>query len=159
MIIIDLYFLIQITLPPFLRGANILAFLYSAIKPLVDIQTAFYQFYQDKKYELTFNGQVIYLEHLLNDKFDNTLRRIYIGDASQTPNVFVFNKSEGNEPVYLFNNSEYQSETYLFNASEETPGVDFFVFVPIGLSYNLNLMIKYLNKFKTAGKRYQIIEI
>lgn len=159
MIIIDLYYLINITLPPFLRGDNTLALISSMIKPLVDTQTKFYEYFEEKKYELTFNGQVIYLEHLLNDKFDNVLRRIYIGDASQTPNVFLFNHSEHNEPLYLYNNSQNINTTYLFNASEETPGVDFIVYIPIGFVYNENLFKKYLNKFKTAGKRYKIQEI
>jgi hypothetical protein len=159
MILIDFYYLIKITLPPFLRGINTISLLNAIIKPLSDIQNNFYQFYEDKKYELTFNGQVIYLEHILNDKFDPILRRIYIGDAEQTPNVYVFNDSEDNEAIYLFNNSDTSEDIYLFNASEETPGLDFIVFIPIGFTYNDNLMKYYINKFKTAGKRYQIQEI
>ena len=159
MILIDLYFLIQITLPPFLRGNNLIAMLFACIKPVSEIQNNFYQYYEDKKYELKFNGQVIYLEHLLNDKFDPILRRIYIGDAEQTPNVYVFNDSEDNEAIYLFNSSDTSVDIYLFNTSEETPGLDFIVFIPIGFIYNDSLMKYYINKFKTAGKRYKIQEI
>lgn len=159
MIIIDLYFLIEITLPPFLRGINLLSLLTAAIKPIVQTQQSFYQFYEDKKYELTFNGQVIYLEHLLNDQFDSVLRRIYIEDGDQTTNIYLFNNSENNEAEYVFNKSENKEDLYLFNTSVTYTDLDFIVFIPIGLVYNENLMKFYINKYRLAGKRFQIQEI
>ena len=159
MIVIDLYYLMEILLPPFLRGINMMSLLIAALKPLVEVQQNFYQFFGDKKYELSFNGQVIYLEHILNDQFDSTLRRIYIDDAEQSPTVYLFNESEDNEETYLFNNSESVEDLYLFNSSVTYTDFDFIVFVPIGLIYDENLMKYYINKYRCAGKRFKIQEI
>ena len=159
MIIIDLYYLIEITLPPFMRGINMLAFIFASIKPLNDIQILFYQFFEAKKYELTFNGQVIYLEHILNDQFDPVLRRIYIDSVESLPNIYLFNSIEENEETYLFNNSAGELGLYLYNNLEYQSDNDFTVYVPIGLVYNEILMRYYLDKYKLASKQYNIQEI
>jgi hypothetical protein len=50
---------------------------------------------------LNHNGQVIYLEKILNDKYDPTNRDIYISDALASP-YFINKKSEPDPPVYLY---------------------------------------------------------
>lgn len=159
MITIDLFYLMEVLLPPFIRTPILISFLRAPFRVLNTVLTDFYSFYEAKKYELTFNGEVIYLEHLLNDQFDDVLRRIYIDDAEQTPSIYWFNVSEDNEETFLFNNSETSDELYLFNSATFFTDYDFIVFVPIGLVYDANLMKYYVNKYRCAGKRFKIEEI
>ena len=99
------------------------------------------------------------LRVLLNDKFDNTERRIYITDADNLPLPYLFNKIEENEPIYIFNKSEVETPLYLYNNQEYITDNDFTVVLPIGLSYDLNYLKSLINKFKIAGVRYNIIEL
>lgn len=155
MITIDLYYLIQILLPPVHRSMLIIDYIKASIKPLSDVLTDFYSFFDKIKYELQFNGQVCLLEHLLNDQFDDVDRGIYITDAVNLSNTFIFNAAEGNEPTYLFNTSESESPVYLFNESEIV-NYDFIVNIPASITYNAELLKFYVNKYKCAAKRWKI---
>lgn len=159
MIQIDLLLLIEMLLPPVLRWIFNVKYIEAATAPLNTVLTAFYSFFNATEYELIFNGQVIMMEHLLNDQFDNALRRIYIDDADQIPAVYWFNQSENNEDNFLWNESEGEDPVYLFNTSQVSADVDFIVYVPVGLVYDENLMKYYINKYRAGGKRFKIEEI
>lgn len=159
MITIDLILLVHDLLAPQLRGPNMLAFLNAALKPARTQLSAFYAFFDAVEYELTFTGQVIYLEHVLNNEFDPTLRRIYITDSDQLNDTYLFNVVEGNETTYAFNASESADPLYLTNQSETVAQADFAVNVPIGLVYDLPSMLFYINKYRIAPKRFIINEV
>lgn len=159
MITIDLFYLMEMLLPPLIRQQFIIAFLSAVFKPLDTLQAEFYTYYSDKKYELTWNSQVIMLEHLLNDQFDNIDRGIYIEDAEQTPNKFWFNVMDANEETYLFNDAESEDPYYLNNTSEYDTDVDFIVNVPTGVVFSSDLMKYFIDKYRCAGKRYLIVVI
>ena len=146
-------------LPPKKRASRILNLMKSLFAPLNTVKTQFYDHYNEIKYNLQFNGQIIYLEHILNDKFDNTLRRIYIEDAENAPSTFLFNNSEGNEETFLFNNFESEPPVYFYNLQELNLQVDFIVFVPIGFIYNADQLKNIVNKYKHSATRYKIEEI
>jgi len=82
------------------------------------------------RYELQFNGQVIYLEHRLNDAFDPTLRRIYIDDPLPTniqPNI-VTNRADNQPTIIVRNRIEGSSITVgLYNIIEIQTRWDFVV--------------------------------
>ncbi len=158
MIIIDVFYIMELLIPPLFRGDNFIQYMRAPFRVLNQTRQAFYTFFDNVEYELIFDGQVIYLEHLLNDQFDGTLGRIYIGDADQIPPIYFFNAEEGDEPTYLFNNSESAPPVYLFNANS-TSDYDFIVYVPVGFVYDANLMKYYINKYRCAGKRFKIQEI
>lgn len=133
---------------------NLKAFL----KPVQDLNDDFVLFVAKSRREANFTGQVIYLEHLLNDEFDASQRRIYIddGQANILP-PFVFNKIE-QRPIYLYNKSENQPKFYLYNKSEYFTNADFIVFVPNAiLTASLVVeMERAVNYYKQAGKTFGI---
>lgn len=133
---------------------NLKAFL----KPAQELNDEFSLFVTKSRREANFTGQVVYLEHLLNDEFDSNQRRIYIADgqANVLP-PFVFNKIE-QRPIYLYNKSENQPKFYLYNQSEYFTSSDFIVFVPnVLLSASLQVNLKRLvNYYKQAGKTFEI---
>lgn len=164
MIYIDLFYLLNITLPPFLRGPKLIAFLYPAYTVLKNMQTEFYDFFDRVKYELQFNGQVVMLEHLLNDQFDPALRRIFINSEEQLEKIFIYNVDESipaEEEIYLYNleDVEETTETYFYNSIEYDLDNDFTIHVPDGLTFDEIQMIGLVNKYKLVAKRFNIVNI
>lgn len=155
MITIDLYYLINVLLPPVHRLEEIIYYLRASIKPLDELLQNFYSFFDAIEYDLQFNGQVIMLEHLLNDKFDNVDRGIYITDAVNVGNLFLFNKTEDNEQTFLFNSDEEETPTYLKNRAE-IQNFDFIVNVPAAVTFNEDQLKFYVNKYRCFGKRWKI---
>ncbi|MCX8482857.1 MAG: hypothetical protein ORN50_04700 [Crocinitomicaceae bacterium] len=155
MISIDLFYLIQILLPPVHRIVEVKKYMKAAAKPLSELLDSFYLFFDDIKYVLQFNGQVIYLEHILNDQFDNVDRGIYIEDADNNQNVFIFNLAEENEQLFLFNLVEEETPVYFYNYSEVS-NFDFIVYIPASVTFDEELVKYYVNKYKCAAKRWKI---
>jgi hypothetical protein len=144
---------------PRLRKTFTLELFKMICSPMISLYTRFYQFYEDKKYELTFNGQVIYLEHLLNDQFDNISRGIYISDSPEfDEDVVFFLESENNEETVFYLESEGEAAVVFYQESEIQTWPDFIVNVPAAVTFNEIRMKAYLNKYKLASKNY-IIQI
>jgi len=161
---IDFNNIIQLLLPPFLRKIKIIEWLKALVKPLIDLYAIFFQYRTDTLYSLSFTGQVIYLEKLLNDTYNNGSPGIYITDGSFILKTYLYHKSEGGAKTYLFHKSENAAKTYLFHKSEYTITYDFVVMVPAAIysilqqnnNQGLNKMKALINLYKIAGKRYTI---
>lgn len=137
-----------------LRKPKPMAWIYSFIKA---ISTTHYNWklYRDSNiYKLNHNGQVCYLRKALNDKFDQSLRRIYIdGTGGEAMKTFIYTPAE--------NQTKYLGTIYLYQSLEfADTGADFLVYVPASIvasqSYELRALIDF---YKLGGKRYLIIEI
>ena len=143
----------------FLRKPMVMILINTAVLEVQSIHDQFQAFFNDKKYELTFNGQIIYLEHYLNDVYDPQLRRIYIEDTDIDDEIFIFQTAEQNEETYIYNSSESAPETYLGNNSESLSAIDFKVFVPIGMTYDETIMRARIDKYRMSGFNYHIVEL
>lgn len=153
-------YLLQLVLPPILRKPTSLAFLEAVAEPFETLQSNLYGNHEHTKELLKFNGQVCYLEHVLNDNFDFSSRQIYIGDGNVNPLTYVFDESEPNEDLILFNQSEGGTPPYLYNLSEIAIEVDFIVFYPGSIvPFDENLMRSIIDRYRCASKRYLLIEI
>lgn len=162
MISIDLFYLAYITLPPILRIEPWLSFLTVFMSQLNTVQMGFNDYFESVKYELQFNGQVIYLEHLLNDRFDPELRRIYINSEEQLQKVFIHNILESiplEEENYIYNQTDIEdaTDTHLYNEVEYSLDNDFTIFLPEGLIYNELELRSVVDSYKLAAKRYNLI--
>jgi hypothetical protein len=73
------------------------------ISPFQSIYGAFLLYKSDSIYKTQFNSQIMYLERLLNDKFDIASRRIYIENTGSNNSFYIFQKSESNPPIYIYN--------------------------------------------------------
>lgn len=128
---IDWVRFVEYLLPVNLRRPAIMDLLGSAIKPIEQLHTTFLAFRDDANYRLEHNSQVVYLEKMLRDYFDNTLRRIYISNAETNDPVWFFEQPE-NRPVHFYE-IEGEAPVYFHEESELGGGVDFIVNVPIDL--------------------------
>lgn len=149
-------------LPPDLRRERILALLACLVFPLKEVNYLFVDFTGTINYWSAFNGQVVYLEHLLNDLFDEAERRIYIDDPvgiEHLPPV-VYNKVEDHDGPIVYNKSEAQDGPYLYNEVEFDGMPDFVVMVPQDLDYTAfePYLRAIINKYRLASKRYVITE-
>lgn len=126
--------------------------------PLQELNTTFKAFVADVRYQMYLNGQVQYLEHYLNDLYDNSLRRIYIEDGDAGTPFFVYNKADGTQNEYVYNKSELETAPVLYNQADYADQVDFIVVIPWSNipSAEETIMKAYVNKYKLAGKRFSI---
>lgn len=151
-------------LPSFLRKAKQIAWIKACLAPMNTLNADLVQFVTDTRYRLNFTGQVISLQRLLNDKFDNTLRRIYIGDGNNIEK-FVARTGSNNPPapeqkVFATGASSYAGEDFAIFATSETGSselYDFTINIPSALTYNANTLNALVNIYKRAGRKYKIL--
>ena len=130
-------------------------FLKACMYPLVLIHNAFIRYRNAKLYEIAINYQVCYMEAFLNDRFDFTLRRIYIEDAETVEQLYMYTRDE-ERPINLYERSE-DSPVPLYTRGEVLGDLvnDFIVWVPIGCVYDEPEM-RAMIATKLCGKRYKI---
>ena len=156
--LINFYNYVLKVLPPRLRQPKVSDLLKAMIAPLQSLNLRFNQLVQNTFYDVSFNGQVVYLEHILNDRYDNGQRRIYIEDGLQLDlPPYLYNKIE-QRPLYLFNKVEQPSTIFLYKKEDYRSEDDFIIYVPLSIySAALEQAIKSLVKrYKIAGKRFSI---
>ncbi|MDT8413218.1 MAG: hypothetical protein RQ875_12195 [Vicingaceae bacterium] len=139
---------------PDLRQPAILDFIYSIIKPFKTSNNFLQVFRDEINYKLLFNGQVIYIEHYLNDVYDPILRRIFISDAERAPINYLFNKLESRPKTYLYNKSEGQVSLYMYNTLEYNGTITFWVNVPASITFNQIVMTNQIDVYRMAGKQF-----
>lgn len=141
--------------PKPLRKGTVLAFLNAYVTPLVFTYQSFLKFRKAKLYQLMITPQVCYLERLLRDRFDFTLRRIEIEDAIWHSPWYLYQEAEL-KPEYLFIESENQP-VFLYTDNEAgSIKDDFVVLVPQDIVFDDNEMRSIINSYRLAGKRYKI---
>jgi len=152
--------LARLLLPSVMRSAvKINSILRAIVKPLQTLNNRFNLLRTRTDYQVLFDSRVIYLEKLLNDFFDNSLRRIYIGDGSLVPRPeFIYNIVENRPPVFIYNRAEAQPPVYMRNRAESVSSLDFIVYVPLGIlnPQNEQQIRAWVNRYRLAGKRFSI---
>ena len=142
--------LVILLLPTFLRKARLVAWLQILIAPLEQLQYSFNQKRNSDLVTLTHNGQKCYLRKILNDTFDQGLRRIRIEDMTHFNAVYIYTEAE-NQPVYL-------EEKYLYTSGEmQVNGMNFSVYIPNELRAREVEIKALIEAYKIASKRYIII--
>ncbi|MCF8218693.1 MAG: hypothetical protein K9J21_06895 [Bacteroidales bacterium] len=120
------------------------------LKHLTNINGRFKNYVDEVDYLLDITGQTIYLCHLLNDLYDNNMRRIYIQTNTLPEQLYLFRKDE-NRGFYisrLWNTSttysngdivNYKGNNYLANSTNtnKQPDNNPTVWTDIGKSYYL----------------------
>lgn len=105
-------------------------------------------------YELNHNGRVFSLENVLNDRFDNINRTIYITDGFTKDRIYIYTRAEDKPkylPVYVWNRVDYADT-----------GTDFIIWVPYAITISLPDMYEMralANKYKLDPKRYKIYRV
>jgi hypothetical protein len=135
-----------------------LNFLKAFVKPLSSTNQNFINFKNDIIYKISFTGQVIYLERLLNNKFDPVNRAIFIRDGNTLDRIYLRQIVEKRPPLYLRRKSE-SKPIYLRRKSEYDALYDFIVCIPTTISLTNALkaqMSAEIDFYRQAGMTYQI---
>lgn len=140
-----------------LRGVVMLSWLMALVSPFIDLYNNLIRFRDAVLYRLTITPQVVYLEKMLNDRFDIIERRIVIKDGQEFLPLFLFKKAEV-KPIFFYRKSETtKPKTHLLTKGEVGAFTwDFVVFVPVLVPFDINEMIALINAYKLADKVYKI---
>lgn len=146
-------------LPRRYRKPSMWLWLYSLVYPLESLYNSFLSFRVEMIKKVSFSGQVVYLEHVLNDIFDPTGRGIYISDGSPLANVYVYRVAESIDSIYVYNEAESDpSEDYLYN-HDAVIRFDFIVNVPAYVAFDTNYLKGWIECYKQVGKTYDVVII
>jgi len=142
-------------LPPALRKKRTFAFLCALLAALADLKGRFVEYRSRCDAKLQVNGQVIYIEKALNDRFFLENRDIYITERDVSdipPIVWLFN---GASPeVYLYGEGD-ANVTWLGEGGQNNT-MAYIVNVPSYLEGNLNEIRDLVEFYKPAGRKYII---
>jgi len=143
--------------PPFWRTAFQLGWLESLLSPLKTVNESFVSWVTSKRVELTYNGQTIHLERMLNDIFDSSLRRIKIIHSTDLRDYdYFFSEEQPGDYDYFF--SELQPARYSWFTFEfaltETQG--FRVTVPAELASLEDQIKGQILIYKIATIQYEL---
>ena len=97
---IDFDILINWITITFLRKGKFIAFLMSCVDPIITLNDNLKEFRNKIIYRLHHNGQVCYLEAVMNDHFDDSERRVYIEDGQVNTGTFIYTLGE-DQPLFL----------------------------------------------------------
>lgn len=140
-------------IPKQLRNQRLMAFVNALITPLQQLNTNANDWANSVFYDVQFNGQVVMLEHLLNDTFDNTDRRITITDGEPTLTPTLRNKSEARPTIIIRNRIEGGTSNILRPTSFARAD---FIVNPNGANIDPAKATAIINRYKIAAKSFII---
>lgn len=153
---LDLKKLALLWAPPFKRSPEFIAFLFSFIRPLLDVYNMFLSSRKQNLIRIKFNYQVCSLEYRLNDAFDSIERRIMIVDSEQFDDVFLYTKAEDDQyhskTKWLYGD---ENPIFLRTHAELYTEYDFIVQIP-DTNINIFQLKAEIDFYKLPTKRYKI---
>lgn len=144
-------------IPEELQLPIVIAFVLVLAAPVILVYNLLISFRNLMLYKLAITPQVVYLEKMLNDRYDTEERRITITDGKEYLPTFLFKKIEL-KPVFLFLKSEEGFLQRFFYTKNETGQFtwDFIVNVPVLVDFNMNELIALVNTYKLPAKTFKI---
>ena len=138
------------------RWPRTLAFLNALTSAVNEVNTRFLYFRAYTNYRLGITPQVVYLEKLLNDRFDVVLKRIIIVKAIALEGVPFFMKIEMKPKKFWWHIMD-DGYLVLYTKAETLQfTVDFIVKVPIGVPFDINELTAYLDGDVLQSKNYKV---
>jgi hypothetical protein len=152
--------LVKYILPVRLRGTTMQAWLNVLVSPVVFLYNLFIANRATNLYRLGHNGQVVYLQAVLNDTFDATLRRITITDAAYADVLPVYILPEL-KPVALYTVFENKPQAIYTNTEIALSTSGFIVNVPAAIgTFSTARMKALIDVYRLVGMRnYSIVVI
>lgn len=152
---VDIYKIGRSLVPKGLKKTKLLILLQAALNPWLFGLDNLSRYRTAKLYQLSITTQVCYLQKMLNDRYDLTLRRILIDKSQPREPWFIYQEAEL-KPQYVYQESE-NNPVWVYSDNEAgTVTDDFVVFVPAAVSFNEDEMRSLLDAYKLFGKHYKI---
>lgn len=152
---------VWLNLPVGLRGGVVYSYLKALVSPLKWVYNLFNGYKTGVLYNLAHNGQVCYLEAVLNDTFDNDLRRITITDGPYKDAIPTFLRVE-DKPVAVHTRAENNPVALFTRAEGALAGVQFYVNIPTAATlqpgYSALRVKSVVNQYRLVSKsNYELI--
>jgi hypothetical protein len=178
---IDYSRLTLLLVPSFLRSSRILLLLRAAIQGVDSAYGKFTTNRSDNLFRLSNNSQVCYLEHVLNEKYDKTNRKIYIDDYSAYGTLsYIYTEIPEHQDDHMYVYSEkspsLSSTPILCSEVALATGVTTFNVMIAQTSSDIQPVYDYvngtintstkpayrrfcalINTYKLAGKKYKVV--
>ena len=140
-------------LHPALRKKKIFALISVFLLPLIFIYNSFKK-YRKQLIDKNINGQVIYIEKALNDRFFLKKREIFITDIEDSV-TYLHKRTEGQIPVYIYKRSEKGKTVFKYRDEGSYEG-NFIVHIPSFLKEYETDIRNQVNYYKPAGRSFKI---
>lgn len=140
-------------LPLIYRKKRLFALLRSFLQPLREITDMFDNFRESSRQKLMINGQVIYIEHVLNSYYYFNNREIYIEDTPGVSSNFI--DSDGRDTMHVYDKTD-NDVTHIYAEGEGKPDGDYIVNIPDIVEYDIEHIKSVLEINRPAGKQYKI---
>jgi hypothetical protein len=154
---IDFNVLLQILLPLRKRKLIRQSWLAALISPVVYLYQLFLNQRQTHLYTLSHTSQVVYMQAILNDRFDMQLRRIYISD---TPDISPQTLFTNPEQKYAFLYTTAENENLPLYTQTEIAGAQngFILNIPAILNVDHVLLSALVDAYRLPSKNKYIIQ-
>ena len=132
--------------------------IYSLLYPLIQLWNTYDVWRKKLFYAININSQVIRLQGYLNDSWDTSLRRIYIGHfPGSYSGVYLALEQEGSPFLELPLVADGVEAPFIGLEADSQYAVSFIVYVPTALQYRENQIKSDIEKYKFTGKLYSIV--
>lgn len=150
---LDIYKLAQHLLPPMLRKKRLFALLCVLLLPFYLILQAFQAFRKQSESNMNINGQVIYIEKILNDTFFLENKEIYLSDISDRQ-LYVYTRNEMSQVIFHQRSEVDTQRLYIQQRGEGNLNGNYIVNVPSFLSDKSDEIQRIVEKYKPSGRKY-----
>lgn len=137
------------------RNSRLVLWFEVIMYPIKKVHSEFHQLYTEKKAELEYNCQIVYLQRLLNLKFNNGQEGIIVKNTGEAGMDYL--DYSGRQKPYFIKYSGAGSQ-YLNYASNSYTEVDFIVMIPKTLNIDISMLKAVVNKYKLASKTFKILK-
>lgn len=145
--------LIKLSLPIDLRQPTILAWLNAVFNPIKENYLRFSLFKQSSFYIISHNSSIVLLQKMLNDKFDNEERRIFIYNVQRSDINRFYYQNENKEFGFYNEGNVQKGFYYIFQNQDLSP--DYVVNIPIEYQPENEIDLeKYLIRVRSEINRY-----
>ena len=150
-------------LPTLLRTTVRMIWIKTIVSPVWNIYDRLLDFRRASLYKMSHNSQIVYLQKVLNDKFDYTDRRISIRNSDILEPVWHYDAQE-QRAVYYYDTADDVPVYFRSQAYFERLNADFEVIIPLALKpatqpkvevfeLQVSLLVDY---YKLYSKKYII---
>lgn len=154
---LDIYKFAQHLLPPMLRKKRMFTFLCVLLLPFYMLVQTFQAFRKQSESNMNINGQVIYIEKILNDTFFLTEKEIYLSDIPDRQ-LYLYLRNEAVQTIFYQRNETDVQQLYVQQRGEGNMDGNYIVNVPAFLADKdkLDEIQRIVEKYKPSGRKYII---
>lgn len=143
-------------LPPLLRKPIILAFIRALLVPLVWLYNRFRELQQESHERLVSSGQSLALVEALRRAYNTHEGDIYIHEADYNA-TYLYSVADGQRPIYLYRTAKIQPPRHLYYTDEGRVEPDYYIYIPDYLEPDKDNILRLIEQYKPAGRKYEII--